>query len=243
MGTLIDWQIKAWESGNVATLAFAALLLGGFKLNSILSLAQRISGRRRRFLVDALKQDGLDATTRTFLLEELNALLVQRATGIVGNQIYRATVLALIARSNGELRAGQFARAGRFLQLQDGSRIDVVIRRSDMFEYWATILYGLFLLVLALGLFSLPKLAPIDDPIAIVGLIALGVATLAFGGFMFAQTLPYTVAKRIAPVLQRLQSPARQEIAVESGESRPPGEAGLPCLASARASLAARSMA
>lgn len=59
---------------------------------------------------------------------------------------------------------------------------------------------------------------------------------------MFAQTLPYTVAKRIAPVLQRLQSPARQEIAVESGDSRP-GEAGLPCLASARASLAARSMA
>ncbi|MDB0526618.1 hypothetical protein LBW56_07915 [Ralstonia solanacearum] len=227
----------------MATLAFAALLLGGFKLNSILSLAQRISGRRRRFLVDALKQDGLDAATRAFLLEELNALLVQRATGIVGNQVYRSTVLALIARSSGELRAGQFARAGRFLQLRDGSRIDVVIRRSDTFEYWATILYGLFLLVLALGLFSLPKLAPpIGNPIAVAGLIALGVATLAFGCFMFAQTMPYTVAKRIAPVLQRLQSPARHDIAVEPGESRP-GEAGLPCLASARASLAARSMA
>lgn len=243
MDTLIDWLIKAWDSGNVATLAFAALLLGGFKLNSILSLAQRISGRRRRFLVDALKQDGLDAATRAFLLEELNALLVQRATGIVGNQVYRSTVLALIARSNGELRAGQFARAGRFLQLRDGSRIDVVIRRSDTFEYWATILYGLFLLVLALGLFSLPKLAPpIGNPIAVAGLIALGVATLAFGCFMFAQTMPYTVAKRIAPVLQRLQSPARHDVAVEPGESRP-GEAGLPCLASARASLAARSMA
>ncbi|WP_390623074.1 hypothetical protein [Ralstonia syzygii] len=99
MGTLIDWLIKAWESGNVATLAFAALLLGGFKLNSILSLAQHISGRRRRFLVDALKQEGLDATTRAFLLEELNAVLVQCATGIAGNQVYRSTVLALIARS------------------------------------------------------------------------------------------------------------------------------------------------
>ncbi len=241
MDNLIDWLIKAWESGNVATLAFAALLLGGFKLNSILSLAQRISGRRRRFLVDALRQDGLDAATRAFLLEELNALLVQRATGIVGNRAYRSTVLALIARSNGDLQAGQFARAGRFLRLQDGSRIDVVIRRSDTFEYWATILYGLFLLVLAFGLFSLPRLAPIGNPVAVLGLIVLGVATLAFGGFMFSQTLPYTIARRIAPVLQRLQSPARHEGAGESGESRP-GEAGLPCLASAQASLAARSM-
>ncbi|WP_390623075.1 hypothetical protein [Ralstonia syzygii] len=90
-------------------------------------------------------------------------------------------------------------------------------------------------------MFSLPKLAPIGNPIAVAGLIGLGVATLAFGCFMFAQTMPYTVARRIAPVLQRLQSPARHEIAVESGESRP-GDAGLPCLASARASLAARSV-
>lgn len=203
---LLDPLLKALESGSWGVVFLLVAVAVIVNLRPILEFLERRESRREEFVKAALQVDAVAGAARAFLEEELNYLLFKRVTGIAADRHLREKLKDIVDRSAGELQTYQLAKAKSHLQMKNGKLL-VVFRTSDRVEWvfnWTSAVVMAFFAIVLLMLPSTIKGVTLQQ---LLTLMTLGVVFFLFALFLVSQTISYSVAKKIAPVIAALESP------------------------------------
>lgn len=201
---LIKKLIDSLENGNwlIALVVIAIAII--VNLKDILEFLERQGNKKEEFIKEALKIDSVKGAARTFIEEELNYLIFKKVTGISADKVFREKVKEIIEKAEGELQFFQVARARKHLSVKEG-KIIVKLSGWDRVEYyfnWVvaanTVVFGLLFLIL---------------PTTIKGLTIyqfavfffVSIISFFFSVFLAGQTMPFSEAKRIQPLIERVQ--------------------------------------
>ena len=111
----------------------------------------------------------------------------------------------VISRSGGELQIRQLSRAREFIKMKDG-KLQLVVTPFDVGYAMANLVFGALVALIGLALFMLPGLAKQPSIDQILMSTAVGVVAFTFALFVVAQAFPTIVAKRLAPVVDRIEA-------------------------------------
>lgn len=202
---LLEHLLNSLDKGNwlvvIVIIAIAVIV----NIKAILEFFERRGKRRDEFVKESLKLEEVKDSTRFFLEEELNYLVFKRITGISANKILREKIKILIDKSNGELQTFQLAHASNHLKMKDG-KLTINITIADNIEYIFNWSFAIFILLFSLFCLLLPIIVKGIAIQQIVIFIGLSVLMFFFGLFLVSQTLPIFVAKKIHPIIEKIES-------------------------------------
>lgn len=204
---LVDVLVKSVQDGQWSVGAFVVVVAVVVNLRAILEFFERRGSRREEFVKEALKIEVVRDAARSFLEEELNYLVFKRVTGISADRPLREKIKSLVEQSRGELQTFQFARARKFIKMKEG-KLSIQIGRFDKVEQAFNWVSAVFVAIFAMTGFVLPVLlkgATLQNALLSLG---FGVLMFFFSLFLVAQTIPMSVARRIQPVVEKLESPS-----------------------------------
>lgn len=206
MSSLLAPLLDALKASNwsvvFAIIAIAVIL----NLRSLSEFIEDRATRHQRFVQEALKLDALNQTSKLFLEEELSYFIFKRITGISADAVLREKLRDVISRSGGELQIRQISRAREFIRMKEG-KLQIVVTAFDIVFAFANLLFGALVALIALALFMLPGLAQQAALTQVINSAAVGAVLFAFSMFMVAQAFPTLIARRLAPIVQRLEAP------------------------------------
>jgi len=202
---LLDPLLKALESGSWGIAFLLVALAVIVKLRPIFEFLERQQSRREEFVKSALQVEAVAGAARSFLEEELNYLLLKKVTGISADRHLREKLKEIVDRSAGEIQTLQLAKAKSHLHLKDGT-LSIVLHASDRFEWIFNWVFAVFMAFLAIALFMLPSTIKGITLQQLLSLMALGVVFFVFALFLVSQTISFSVAKNIAPIIAALES-------------------------------------
>lgn len=202
---LLDPLLKGLESGNwgiVFVVVAVALIVN---LRPILDFLERRESRREEFVKEAIKIEAVAGAVRSFLEEELNYLLFKKVTGIPANRALRDKLKDVVDRSAGEIQTFQLARAKKHIKMKDG-KLKVVLDTSDKVEWFFNWAAAIAMTLFALGFFMLPSAIKGVTLQQLATLMGLGFLFFLFALFLVSQTIPLSVARKLEPIITKLES-------------------------------------
>ena len=204
--SLLDHLLEALKTDNwsvfFSVVAIAVLL----NLRYLSKFLEDRATRHQRFVQEALKLEALNQTSRAFLEEELNYIVFRRITGISADEVLKEKLWDVISRSGGELQIRQLSKAREFIRMKDG-KLQLVVTTYHVGYAIVNLVFGALVALIGLALFMLPGLVKQTSIDQILTSAALGLVAFVFALFMVAQASPTFVAKRLAPVIDRLEAP------------------------------------
>ena len=206
MTSLLDPLLEALKTNNWSAFFIVIAIAVLLNLRPLSEFIEDRATRHQRFVQEALKLEALNQTSRAFLEEELNYFVFRRITGISADAVLRDKLRDVISRSGGELQIRQLSRAREFIRIKDG-KLQLVVTTFDIGYSIVNLAFGAGVALIGLALFMLPGLVSQTSINQILTSTAVGVVAFAFSLFMIAQAFPTIVAKRLAPVLDRLEAP------------------------------------
>jgi hypothetical protein len=203
---LFDPFLKGLESGNwgiVFVVVAVALIVN---LRPILEFLERRESRREEFVKEAIKIEAVAGAVRSFLEEELNYLLFKKVTGIPANRALRDKIKDVVDRSAGEIQTFQLARAKNHIKMKDG-KLRIIIDTSDKAEWLFNWVAAIAMTLFALGFFMLPSAIKGVTLQQLATLMGIGFLFFLFALFLVSQTIPLSVARKLEPIITKLESP------------------------------------
>lgn len=204
MTSLLEPLLKALESSNWASFFVVVAIALLFNLRAISEFLEGRAARHQKFVEAALKLERLTNTSRQFLEEELNYYVFKRITGISADATLREKLRDVIERSAGELQIRQLSRVSQFIRVKEG-RLTIVVHTIDSVWAYMNLIFGALVSLIALALFMAPGLVKMPTIAQSLVSVGFGVLFFVFAMFMVAEATPALLAKRIAPVVARLE--------------------------------------
>lgn len=205
MTSLLQPLIDALTASNWSVFFVIVAIAIVINLKSLSEFIEARSTRHQRFVQEALKLESLNATSKAFLEEELNYFIFKKITGISADATLREKLRDLISRSGGELQIRQVSRASEFIRMK-GGKLSLEVSKFDVLYAYSNLVFGALVALIALSLFMLPGFVKETSiPQALVS-TAIGAVFFAFSMFMVAQAFPVFIAKRLALVVDRLET-------------------------------------
>ncbi|KAL0630452.1 hypothetical protein Q9L58_010701, partial [Maublancomyces gigas] len=201
---LLEPLFKALESGNWGIVFVVVAIALVFNLRPIFEFFERREGRREDFVKEALKIEGVASVVRSLLEEELNYLLFKKVTGIAANQPLRDKLKDIVDRSAGEIQTSQLARAKSHIKMQ-GGKLHVTTSAFDKAEWLFNWAFAIAMAVFAVAFFMLPSAIKGITFQQLGSLMGLGVLFFLFALFLVSQTIPYSTARRLQPLIAKLE--------------------------------------
>lgn len=204
---LLEPLLKALETGNWGIVFVVVAIALIFNLRPVLDFLERREGRREEFVKDAIKIEAVAGAARSFLEEELNYLLFKKVTGIAANRALRDKIKDIVDRSAGEIQTFQLAKAKSHIKMKDGKlRVETTgIDKAEWFFNWTLAIAMAFS---ALVFFMLPSAIKGITLQQLGTLMGLGFLLFLFALFLVSQTIPYSVARKLQPIVAKLESDA-----------------------------------
>lgn len=199
---------ELFNAENIKTVlglasALMALILGP-KIKGLIELWEWHRTKQEEYVKKMLANPELDAPTKEALIEQMNYVVYRKTTRIPADKFTRERVRELVRKSEGELQEFQISRAWKYIKRE---KADLVVKIStfDAVESVLNRVFGLVFLGMAgLALF----VALTASGMASIERFYLAcIAFLFFAGAIFYvwQTIPMSIARKILPVLLRLQ--------------------------------------
>ncbi len=204
---LLDPLLKALESGSWGIVFLLVAVAVIANLRPILEFLERRESRREEFVKGALQVEAVAGAARSFLEEELNYLLFKKVTGIPADRHLREKLKDIVDRSAGEIQTSQLAKKAKPHLRMKGGRLSIVIGTSDRIESAFNWFFAITMAFLAIALFMLPSAIKGVTLQQLLSLMALGIVFFFFALFLVSQTIPLSVAKKISPIIERLETP------------------------------------
>ncbi len=204
--SLLDHLLEALKTGNWSVFFIVIAIAVLLNLRSLSEFLEDRATRHQRFVQEALKLEALNQTSRAFLEEELNYIVFRRITGISADEVLKEKLWDVISRSGGELQIRQLSKAREFIRMKDG-KLQLVVTTYDVGYAIVNLVFGALVALIGLALFMLPGLVKQTSIDQILTSAAVGFVAFAFALFMVAQASPTFVARRLAPVLDRIEAP------------------------------------
>ena len=202
---LLDPLLKALENGNWGVVFIVAAIALVFNLRPILEFLERREGRREEFVKDAIKIEAVAGAVRAFLEEELNYLMFKKVTGIAANKALRDKLKDIVDRSAGEIQTFQLAQAKSHIRMKQGKLL-VEISTANKIEWIFNWSLAVAMAIFALIFFMLPSAIKGITLLQLGSLMGLGFVFFLFALFLVSQTISYTVAKKLQPIVANLES-------------------------------------
>lgn len=204
---LLDIFSKSIESGNWLTVIVIAVVIVALRVNlrGILEFLERNGTKRERYIKEMLKIKAINSVTRAFLVEEINYITFRKITGISADKINREKVDGLVDRSNGELPAFRIARAWKYIKMRDRKLVVEITSWDKVENYFNRVSAGV-MMIFAMWCFVL--LIDHKDATAYqaASLVIVGVMAFLAAMFLVWQNIPMSIAKKIEPLIVRLQT-------------------------------------
>jgi hypothetical protein len=206
MEKILEVLLKSIQDGQWSVGAVVVIIAVVVNLRGILDYVERRGSKRENYVKDALKNEVVRDTTRTFLEEELNYLVFRKITGISADRALREKIGMLVDRSGGDLQPFQFARARKFIKLKDG-KLTVGVSTFDHIEKYFNRAAAIFVAIFGVGSFILPVAVSKGAPLQYAFTsLAFGMLMVLFALFLLSQTIPIAVAGRIKPIVDKLEA-------------------------------------
>jgi len=206
MSSLLEPLLEALKASNWSTFFVIIAIAVILNLRSLSEFLEDRATRHQRFVQEALKLDALNQTSKLFLEEELNYFIFKRVTGISADAVLREKLQDVISRSGGELQIRQISRASEFIRMREG-KLQIVVTTFDIGYALVNLVFGAMVSLIGLALFMLPGLVQKTNIPQIVTSATVGAVFFAFAMFMVAQAFPALIARRLTPIVQRLEAP------------------------------------
>lgn len=204
MEKLIEGLLNSLENGNWVIAVIIIFITAILNIRSIQDFFHLQNRRHEEFIKEALKIDAINDAAKKALIEQLNYIVYKRVTGIAADSILRSKIQILVEDSQGELRTADFTKAQKFIEIRSG-RASIKITKWDKVENWFNKVSAVIMLTLAVLTIFLTTTIPEVSLPQIFTLGAVTAMVFGFALFLVTQTVPMTVAKRIAPVVKRLE--------------------------------------
>lgn len=183
--------------------AFITTIVFAFNVKGIIEFLDWHRTKQEKYLKDMLTVSDLDPPTKEALVDHLNYVIYRKIARLAVDKFTREKIQALVNKSKGELQDFQVSRAWKYIERENG-RLSVRISTADKWEDGVTRFFALiFLLMAGLGVFAcLNTKSPGPERLA---LLCIGFMFFCGATFFVWQSIPMSVAKKIAPVLAKLQ--------------------------------------
>lgn len=191
---------------NWPVLALVAFLVLVFNLKSIQEFLEKQGTRKENFIKEAIELKSVSDSARKLLEEELDYLIVKKATGISADKYMREAILQILEKSKGDLQIFHFARAREHIRMKD-KKLVIELGSIDWIQHKYHWFGAIFMALLAFIAFAAPIAAKAITAYQFATSYLLGFAAFAFSMFIVSQTIPYAIAKRIAAKLVKYQEP------------------------------------
>lgn len=201
---IFEILVKSVENGNWLLLVFVVAFALIVNTKNIADVYWQLRHRKLEFLKDALAHSEITGATRLFVKEEFNTHVFRQATGICAGKCLREKLDELYEKSNGELTVYQLFRAQRHFKLADG-RLVFDYSTSDYVEFYFNWAMAPLMVVFSIIFFLFPLAVPNLTLIQFFLLFVISLFLAMLGIFLVKQTEPLSVAKRIQPVVARLE--------------------------------------
>lgn len=191
-------------------LALASLVVTcilGIKIKEIIGFWEWHRTKQELYVEKMLAIPELDASTREALVEQLNYVVYRKIKRLPADKFTRERVNFLLEKSNGEIQDFQISRAWKYIKLRNKKLVVEITKIDKIVNIIESVFGVLFLAVACLSLFFAVTAKEI---IKVDRLYLLSVFFLFFLGAMYYvwQNIPIAIAKKIAPILFRIQNEA-----------------------------------
>jgi hypothetical protein len=202
---IFDSILKSFENGNILLAVFIVTFALVVNLKAIVEFLDRQRTKRVLFLTESLQYPGLSVSTRAYIEDALNTELFRRASGIYAEKEFRERLLFVATNSNGEVSISQLNQITRFLSFEKG-KVLVRISKGAVTEFWFNRIMGSFVIFFAAATLMLMSSTKSPTIYQFLGLMGMVVLFGTMGIVMYIQTIPLTVAKKIAPAIESIQN-------------------------------------
>jgi hypothetical protein len=216
--------IDSLKNGNWLLASLVLILIGIFKLPSLIDFFEQ-QGRKRIIQIEGLLTNShIDEPTRDALKDELNRIAFRKATGISGSKILREEVVKMIENSNGELQPLQIARAQQYISVESG-RLKITLGTSDriwsIFNLGIAVYLGLTGLVLLVTMMTQSGLGFLK----FITYVLSSITFFAFSILIGTEASRYSAGKLIKQKLVRYSSTTT--IDSSRNEDSPSGDSAI----------------
>jgi len=204
MSPLIEQLIEALKASNWSLFILIIAIALIINLRPLSDFLEDRATRHQRFIQEALEYESLNKISKSFLEEELSYYIFKRITGISADAVLRAKLQNVISRSQGELQIRQLSKVKDFIRMKDG-KLQVKVTNFEIGYAYINLILGVLVALMSLTLFLAPLLGFEANISQIFISIAVSVFLFALSMFMVTQASPALTAKRLAPIVQRLE--------------------------------------
>lgn len=204
MNELINAAIEKAQAGDFLVAGFILFFIIIFNMNNISDFLVRREERKWKYIKETIELDAISGNVKKLLEEELNKIAFRKITGISASKNMRETILILISLPDGELQDNHFTKARQYLHMHN-NKLEVKLEAIDWFHHkfsWFSAIYVALWVFIA---FALPFAVHTMTTTQLVLDLLIGFALLGFFMFLVSQTVPYSVAKKIKPLLEKYQ--------------------------------------
>lgn len=207
---LITITIEKAQNGDFLVAGLVLFFIILFNINNISDFLVRREERKWKYIKETIGLDSISDNVKKLLEEELNKIVFRKITGISASKNMRETILKLISLPDGELQDSHFTKARQHLHMHN-NKLEVKLEIIDWFHHkfsWFSAIYVALWVFIA---FAIPFTVHTMTATQLILNLLIGFALLGFFMFLVSQTVPYSVAKKIKPLLEKYQQDQANE--------------------------------
>ena len=208
--TIFKSILRSLENGNILLAIFIVTFALVVNLKAVVEFFDRQRTKRALFLAESLQNPGLTVSTRAYVEDALNTEIFRRASGIYAEKEFREKLLFVSIESKGEVSISQLSLIKRFLSYEEGN-VSVRIGKGAVTEFWFNRVMGSVVLFFAAVTFMLMSSIKSPTIYQFLGLMGMVILFGAMGIVMYVQTIPLTIAKKVARTIECVQKKFNEE--------------------------------